>query len=147
VEGKDSNVLYELSKPSNSETARRSTNLFTPGARRDQDDFRYAAHLVHRTTRGIMVQSKSELAIANYCATIDLPPYNYNRPLEGTIIAGKLRPDFTFISDSGALVLWEHLGMLDRADYKRSWDWKKAWYKSDGFEEGTNLCTTTEGRA
>jgi len=145
VEGKDSNVLYELSKPSNSETARRNTHLFTPGVRRDQDDFRFAAHLVHRTTRGVMVQSKSELAIANYCDTIDLPAYNYNRPLEGTKITGKLRPDFTFISDSGEIVLWEHLGMLDRADYKRSWEWKKAWYKSNGFEEGANLFTTTEG--
>ncbi|MBX7136064.1 MAG: ATP-dependent RecD-like DNA helicase, partial [Fimbriimonadaceae bacterium] len=57
IEGNDPSVLYELSKPSNSETARRNTHLFAPGVRRDDDDFRYAAHLVHRTTRGIMVQS------------------------------------------------------------------------------------------
>jgi ATP-dependent exoDNAse (exonuclease V) alpha subunit len=145
VEGNDPTVLYELSKPSNSETARRNTNLFAPGVRRDADDFRYAAHLVHRTTRGIMVQSKSELAIANFCDTQELPPYQYNRPLEGPKTGGKLRPDFTFVSDAGELVLWEHLGMLDRADYKRSWDWKKAWYKENGFVEGVNLFTTTEG--
>lgn len=145
VEGNDPTVLYELSKPSNSETARRNTHLFAPGVRRDADDFRYAAHLVHRTTRGIMVQSKSELAIANYCDTQELPPYQYNRPLDGTKTAGKLRPDFTFVSDSGELVLWEHLGMLDRADYRRSWEWKKAWYLDNGFKEGVNLFTTTEG--
>lgn len=145
VEGDDPSVLYELSKPSNSETARRNTHLFAPGVRRDSDDFRYAAHLVHRTSRGVMVQSKSELAIANYCDTQDLPAYQYNRPLDGTTAAGRLRPDFTFVSDSGELVLWEHLGMLDRADYRQSWEWKKAWYEANGFLEGVNLFTTTEG--
>jgi ATP-dependent exoDNAse (exonuclease V) alpha subunit len=145
VEGNDPSVLYELSKPSNSETARRNTHLFAPGVRRDADDFRYAAHLVHRTTRGIMVQSKSELAIANFCDTQELPEYQYNRPLEGTKTGGRLRPDFTFVSDSGELVLWEHLGMLDRADYKRSWEWKKEWYSSNDFREGVNLFTTSEG--
>ena len=92
-----------------------------------------------------MVQSKSELAIANYCDTTDLPPFEYNRPLEGTAVPGKLRPDFSFISDSGEIVVWEHLGMLDRADYRRSWEWKKAWYEGNGFLEGENLFTTTEG--
>lgn len=145
VEGGDPSVLYDLSKPSNSETARRNTHLFAPGVRRDADDFRYAAHLVHRTTRGVMVQSKSELAIANFCDTQEMPSYQYNRPLEGTKMVGKLRPDFTFVSDSGELVLWEHLGMLDRADYRRSWEWKKAWYEANGFSEGVNLFTTTEG--
>lgn len=145
VEGDDPSALYELSKPSNSETARRNTHLFAPGVRRDSDDFRYAAHLVHRTSRGVMVQSKSELAIANYCDTQNLPTYQYNRPLDGTKAAGRLRPDFTFVSDSGELVLWEHLGMLDRADYRQSWEWKKAWYEANGFLEGVNLFTTTEG--
>jgi hypothetical protein len=37
------------------------------------------------------------------------------------------------------------LGMLDREDYRRGWDWKRAWYQQNGFIEGINLFTTTEG--
>ena len=145
VEGDDPTALYELSKPSNSGTARRNTHLFAPGVRRDQDTFAYAEHLVHRTVQGIMVQSKSELAISNYCATHGLEEFSYNRPLQGTKTVGKLRPDFTFTSDSGEVVLWEHLGMLDRADYAKSWEWKKEWYRLNEFVEGKNLFTTSEG--
>jgi len=144
VEGSDRGVLYELSKPANSETARRNTNLFAAGIRRDGDEFPYAAHLVHRTVRNDMVQSKSELAIANYLASVNLT-YHYNRLLHGSATAGQVRPDFTFISDAGELVLWEHLGMLDRDDYKRGWEWKRDWYKGNGYEEGVNLFTSTEG--
>lgn len=144
VEGSDRSVLYELSKPSNSETARRNTNLFSAGVRRDGDEFPYAAHLVHRTVRNEMVQSKSELAIANYLASIGLD-YHYNRLLRGTTTSGHVRPDFTFLTDAGEPVLWEHLGMLDRDDYKRGWEWKREWYKQNGYEEGVNLFSSTEG--
>jgi ATP-dependent exoDNAse (exonuclease V) alpha subunit len=144
LEGSDRSALYDLSRPTNSETARRNTNLFQAGVRRDGDEFPYAAHLVHRTLRDEMVQSKSELAIANYLAAIDLP-YHYNRPLHGTTAPGKVYPDFTFVSDAGETILWEHLGMLDRDDYKRGWDWKREWYSKNGFEVGRNLFTSTEG--
>ena len=70
--------------------------------------------------------------------------YQYERPLEGTAAPGRLRPDFTFVDDAGDVLLWEHLGMLARPDYRRSWDWKKAWYEANGFREGVNLFTTTE---
>lgn len=144
VEGDDQSTLHDLSRPENSETARRNTNLFTAGVRRDGDDFPYAAHLVHRTVRGELVQSKSELAIANYLAHIDLP-YHYNRPFHGTLAPGKVHPDFSFITDAGDTILWEHLGMLDRNDYKRGWEWKREWYLKNGYEEGKNLFTSEEG--
>lgn len=144
IEGDNSTTLFELSKPQNSETARRNTNLFRPGVRREADDFPYAAHLVHRTPKGEMVQSKSELAIATYLEETDMP-YRYIRPLDGTVAPGRVRPDFTFTSNSGELVLWEHLGMLDREDYLSGWVWKKEWYAKNGFELGRNLFTSTEG--
>ena len=31
----------------------------------------------------------------------------------------RLRPDFSWETDGGELILWEHLGMLDREDYKK----------------------------
>lgn len=52
---------------------------------------------------------------------------------------------FTFIDDSGEIVVvWEHLGMLDRPDYVRSWEWKKAWYETNELREGETLFTTRE---
>ena len=144
IEGDDQSVLHDLSRPENSETARRNTNLFRAGIRRDGDEFPYAAHLVHRTVRGELVQSKSELAIANYLASIELA-YYYNRPFRGSAAPGKVHPDFSFITDAGETILWEHLGMLDRDDYKRGWEWKREWYSRNGYEEGKNLFTSKEG--
>jgi ATP-dependent exoDNAse (exonuclease V) alpha subunit len=145
IEGSDPSFLYDLTKPERSETARRNTNLFVGGVRRDQKDAPYAEHLVHRTTRGELVRSKSELVIANYLYNIGLT-YHYERLLEGRAAPGPLRPDFTFIDDSGDVFVWEHLGMLDRRDYVRSWEWKKAWYETNGFKEGETLFTTLEDK-
>src|SRR5262249_18362490 len=104
----------------------------------------YAEHLVHRTRRGEMVRSKSELVIANHLFSVNLP-YHYERPVEGTVVGGKLRPDFSFVTDAGDLILWEHLGMLNRDDYLRGWQWKKEWYAKNGFVDGQNLFTTQDG--
>ena len=40
--------------------------------------------------------------------------------------------------------MWEHLGMMDRDDYRRGWDWKLEWYNKNGFSVGKNLFTTQE---
>jgi hypothetical protein len=143
IDGKDPSFLYDLSRPERSETARRNTNLFTGGVRRNLEQAPYAEHLVHRTLRGELVRSKSELVIANYLHNVGLP-YQYERPLEGTAAPGRLRPDFSFIDDSGDVIVLEHLGMLDRPDYRRSWEWKRQWYLANGYREGENLFTTQE---
>jgi hypothetical protein len=143
LEGSDASFLYDLTKPERSETARRNTNLFSPGIRDEADDVPYAEHLIHRTLRGELVRSKSELAIANYLYQIHLP-YLYERELRGTVDKDRLRPDFSFIDDAGDLILWEHLGMLDHPGYAEGWDWKRTWYARNGFEVGKNLFTTSE---
>lgn len=143
VEGDDASFLYDLTKPERSEVARRNSNLFAPGIRHEEDDVPFAEHLIHRTSRGELVRSKSELVIANHLHHVGLD-YVYERPLEGVQAPGRLRPDFSFVDDAGDLVVWEHLGMLDRDDYRRSWEWKKAWYHENGYEEGVNLFTTSE---
>ncbi len=146
IQGKDASTLFALSQPTNSETARRNTNLFTVGVR-CSDDFPYAQHLVHRTSKNVMVQSKSELTLATYFGGSDvgLGDYTYNRKLEGEGYPYRLRPDFSWETDSGELILWEHLGMLDRDDYKKGWEKKRAWYAANGYTEGVNLFTSTEG--
>jgi hypothetical protein len=143
IEGHDASGLYDLTRPERSETARRNTRMFTPAVREQADDVPYAAHLVHRTRNGDMVRSKSELVIANHLFDVGLP-YLYERPLEGTLSPGRLRPDFSFVTDAGDVIVWEHLGMLDRDDYRRGWEWKRAWYENNGFKLGGNLFTTQE---
>ncbi len=143
VEGTDASFLYDLTKPERSETARRNTNLFAAGVRDDADDVPYAEHLVHRTIRGELVRSKSELVIANYLHALGMP-YAYERELRGTVDQDRLRPDFSFVDDAGDVILWEHLGMLNRPDYVIGWNWKRAWYTRNGFELDRNLFTTSE---
>ena len=142
IEGTDPTFLYDLTRPERSETPRRNSNLFVGGVRRDYEHVPYAEHLVHRTIRGELVRSKSELVIANYLHAEGLN-YQYERPLEGTAAPGHLRPDFTFVHDAGDVLLWEHLGMLARPDYRRSGTGRRRGTKPTGSGR-INLFTTTE---
>jgi len=143
IEGKDASGLYDLTRPERSETARRNTNMFAVAVREHADDVPYAVSLVHRAPNGVMVRSKSELVIANHLFDVGLQ-YFYERPLEGTKSPGRLRPDFSFVTDGGDVIVWEHLGMLNREDYLRGWEWKQAWYENNGYRLGENLFTTRD---
>ena len=143
IEGKDASGLYDLTRPERSETARRNTNMFSAAVREQAEDVPYTASLVHRARNGIMVRSKSELVIANHLFDVGLQ-FSYERPLEGTKAPGRLRPDFSFVTDAGDVIIWEHLGMLNRDDYRRGWEWKKAWYESNSYRLGENLFTTQD---
>jgi len=70
--------------------------------------------------------------------------YDYERVLEGEAEAGRLRPDFSFVTADGDLIVWEHLGMLQREDYRKGWEWKLQWYKANGFVLGRNLFTSVD---
>lgn len=61
-------------------------------------------------------------------------PYSYEQPFVGR--DGSIRyPDFTVEdAESGRRLLIEHLGMLDRPDYKNRWDKKLQWYKAMGVK-------------
>ena len=144
IEGNNAAALFDLSRPERSETARRNTNLFQGVVRVSDDALPYAEHLIHRTDKGHLVRSKSELVIANMLHQLEID-YEYERVCEGTIEPGRLRPDFSFVTPDGDLILWEHLGMLDRPEYKQGWNWKNRWYERNGFVEGETLFTSTEG--
>ena len=143
IEGNDATALFDLSRPERSETARRNTNLFQGVVRVSDDTIPYAEHLIHRTEKGHLVRSKSELVIANMLYQMEID-YEYERVCDGTTKPGRLRPDFSFVKPDGDLIVWEHLGMLDRPDYKRGWDWKRNWYEQNGFAKGERLFTSTE---
>ena len=71
--------------------------------------------------------------------------YEYERVFEGTTEPGRMSPDFSFVTPDGDLIIWEHLGLLDRPDYKRGCEWKHNWYEGNGFADDETLFTSTEG--
>lgn len=143
IEGQDATTLYDWTRPERSETARRNTNLFCAAVRQRTDSAPYATHLIHRTQKGHMVRSKSELVIANMLFSMGIE-YEYERVIQGTSSSGRLRPDFSFADAAGDLILWEHVGMLGRDEYREGWEWKQAWYDANGFSLGERLFTTAD---
>jgi UvrD-like helicase family protein len=145
VEGSDISALYDYSRPERSETFRRNTNLFEAILRADAEDVPYAEGLIHRTQKGHMVRSKSELVIANTLAALGMSAaYEYERQVQGEFREGLLRPDFSFVDAAGDLMIWEHLGMLAKPKYAADWEWKKQWYLDNGYVEGETLFTTQD---
>ena len=138
-----------------SEIARRMTNLFADPLPREvtvnaQQRF-LEEGLIHRTERGDLVRSKSELVIADklHARGID---YAYEQPL--VVTNGRTRyPDFTIADHAqGVTFYWEHLGMLDDQGYRARWEAKRAEYLECGIEpredgggpEGTLIETRDE---
>ena len=98
--------------------------------------------LIHKTIRGEMVRSKSEVIVANILDKLGVE-YNYEEPLA---IGNKVyRPDFT-LRYQGKTVYLEHLGMLGLQSYKDRWDKKKSVYENAGISEFVgNLIITNDG--
>jgi exodeoxyribonuclease V alpha subunit len=85
----------------------------------------YEEGKIHEALAGCMVRSKSEVILANLLATAKIP-FRYEVPLfapDGTFYL----PDFT-VEWRGKKFFWEHLGMLDKPEYRRKWEQKKQWY-------------------
>ncbi len=147
VEGESASVLYDLSKPENSDTTKRNTRLFTVGIRRAASSIPYAKHLIHRTAKGHMVRSKSELFIADTLFHMKLAEaYKYELPLQSDRGESTIRPDFTFVDAAGDRIVWEHLGRLHLPDYREQWEWKREWYERHGFVRDETLFTTEDDR-
>ncbi|WP_160746705.1 AAA family ATPase [Croceibacterium soli] len=126
-----------------SETARRVTNLFEaplrvevtppvgepPSARRTFLEDK----LIHRTRRGDLVASKSEIVIADILYELEQKGsirFSYEKP---RMLAGVERwPDFT-IEHGSEVWYWEHCGMLKNSDYAARWKRKKAAYVQEGI--------------
>ena len=98
--------------------------------------------LVHTTSRGERVRSKSEVIIANllHHAGID---YQYETDLSVLGFSKRILPNFVFIKNKN-IVIWEHLGMADDPDYMSRWAKKLAWYRENDFESGRTLFVTSE---
>ncbi len=142
--------LLNYASEEHSNIARRFTDLFAEVYREGPRDMRpqvvevgarfYEDRLIHRTVRGDMVRSKSEVAIANALFYHHLE-YEYEPEL---ILEGKIRrPDFKVTDDdTGEVWYWEHCGMMEDVRYRKKWEEKKALYQRNGIEEGKNLIVT-----
>jgi hypothetical protein len=114
-----------------SEIARRMTNLFSDPSPREiivGANTRFLEEgLIHRTERGDLVRSKSELVIADKLFARGIE-YAYEQPL--SLGAGRVRyPDFTIIDHArGVTFYWEHLGLLSDPGYAARWNRKRAEY-------------------
>lgn len=93
---------------------------------------------IHRTDRGDFVRSKSELVIANVLNALGLD-YRYEEKIVGRVTGGKMLPDFVFITSRDELIVWEHLGMLDKPEYRERWGVKRQWYEDNDFVQGVNF--------
>ena len=118
-----------------SDIARRMTNLFANPLPREvtvnaQQRF-LEEGLIHRTERGDLVRSKSELVIADKLLARGID-YAYEQPL--VLANGRIRyPDFTIEDHArGVSFYWEHLGMLDDSGYRDRWEAKRAEYLECG---------------
>jgi hypothetical protein len=146
----DLRALLKLSLSEHSETARRLTNLFSDPNPVEHVGAFLEEGLIHRTTRGELVRSKSEVIIANLLHALGIT-YAYEQPFKGQ--DGSVRyPDFTIEdAEAGRRVFLEHLGLLSEPAYRRRWLAKLDWYRSQGVlpeDEGEGdagvLVTTTE---
>jgi hypothetical protein len=145
VEGDSLDFIETLSAPEQSETLGRNSTLFFPSVRRLENGNRtpWSKYLIHRTLKGHMVRSKSELVIANYLFQQSIP-YRYEDQYKGELKGGRALPDFSFESAAGDRIIWEHLGMLSKPAYAEEWQRKREWYLKNGFIEGETLFTTQD---
>ena len=137
---------YKLKKYSSveySDIARRFTCLFSAPKITDFKNQFYEEKLIHKTKRGEMVRSKSEVIIADslFYAGIDYS-YEDDLVLNNGIIA---HPDFTIYKGGQPIFYWEHLGMLQKEDYREKWDIKRKSYEENGIIEGKNLIISKDG--
>lgn len=134
--------FLKFSRPDFSEAAQRITNLFfdpKPVPVRVANEQRFLEEgLIHRTERGDLVRSKSELVIADKLNAAGVN-YLYEQPVK--LSDGRVRyPDFTVVDDAtGDTIYWEHLGLLEEPAYRSRWEAKLNAYRSSGiqpFDEG-----------
>jgi ATP-dependent exoDNAse (exonuclease V) alpha subunit len=122
--------LLKYSGDLHSDLAKRCTDLFNPPKFINLKEGWYEDARIHRTKRGDMVRSKSEVIIANELESSGLD-WHYENDNQFIEINGKkLLPDFV-IHQNGKTYYWEHLGLTNKSSYLKNWEEKEKCYKSD----------------
>lgn len=96
----------------------------------------------HKVNDSLSVRSKSEALIATRLQHYQIP-FRYECALE--LSGGEVYPDFTIRHPvTGETYYWEHLGLLDRPDYKRRAGLKVQAYIESGIIPFDRLLLTSE---
>lgn len=103
----------------------------------------YPKELKFLTTNGVLMRTKSELMIANRLEYFFIP-YLPEMPLWFLYNQYPIYPDFTILKDDGSIIIWEHMGLMDKETYfikncKRIME-----YRQNGYCLHTNLIITFE---
>jgi hypothetical protein len=129
---RDTRILETLRNPAASDTLNRNSNLFVLAVRPDDVEHYYPSHLIHRTSKGVLVRSKSEVIIADILSRLGAS-YEYEQKLVSRDDPHDFRlPDFT-VSFEGDTFYWEHLGMLAVPSYREAWERKRQWYENNKY--------------
>jgi ATP-dependent exoDNAse (exonuclease V) alpha subunit len=102
--------------------------------------------LIHRSARGDLVSSKSEVIIADalFDAEQKLGIRYFFERMWVAPDSHPRWPDFTIEDANGDTWVWEHCGMLDQPDYKARWEKKLAWYEANKIQRWSSK--TPQGR-
>lgn len=105
---------------------------------------KYPEQLIHKSSSGHLVRSKSEEMIANFLYLNNIPfRYECVLPLDGI----NIYPDFTILHPkTNEIYYWEHFGLMDDPSYIKNTYSKLQLYSSHGFIPSIRLITTYETR-
>ena len=140
--------LWKYASDQYSEMKSRLTNLFVAPSVVQVGDRYLEERLIHRSSKGEPMRSKSEVIIADQLAAAGID-YEYETKFVGLDGTTRL-PDFTIVDDdSGRTYYWEHCGMLGDPGYAKKWAAKLEWYRAQeilphedgGGERGTLIVT------
>lgn len=135
--------LRDYASVSCSEVAKRFTCLFEAPNIIEYKKKYYEQALIHRTLKGELVRSKSEVIIANMLFEAGIE-YEYEKELDLGEDGIRI-PDFTIEdAESGLCFYWEHCGMLGDAAYNKHWEQKKALYAKHDIVESKNLIVSKD---
>lgn len=105
----------------------------------------YPEGLIHETSFGLKVRSKSEAMIAETLNLYGIP-FHYEETLD--LASRTYAPDFTIMHPfTYGLFYWEHLGKMDDPEYVLSNAQKLTDYQSAGIQTGSNLILTLENQS
>lgn len=126
------------------------TSIYTPISKELSDwmhssyekNLNYPENLIHRTSTGNFVRSKSEAMIDKFLSMNKIPfRYECALHLGDTVIY----PDFTIRHpQTGEFYYWEHFGMMDDMTYCKNVNSKLLLYTQNGIIPSIKLITTYE---
>ena len=103
----------------------------------------YPEELKFSTTNGLLMRTKSELIIADRLEYYGVP-YLPEMPLWFDYDFRPKYPDFTVLKQNGEIIIWEHMGRMDKEDYFIKNSRKILEYRANGYSQNTNLIITFE---